>query len=123
MTATTIQAEAWSLGPSRSFAAQDAQHRDQSQKPWDTHLYPQTTRGARADAAPSTRGAPLNEIDLLDRMKPLAGAFENQFSAFGGMAAAKSRSAAPRFEEGVTLSSKKYPSFADMAKRDRYADR
>jgi len=87
--------------PQELFTAEAA-----PRKPWDMNLFAQPTLVPRSCAS-------VTELDLLKRMKPLAGAYENRFSAFSG--------AKRHYDEGVTLSSKRYPDVREMAKRDRYA--
>lgn len=82
-------------------------------KPWDMHLFAQPTIVPRSCSS-------ITELDIIKRMQPLAGAYEGRFTPLMGessMTAGGKR----KYEEGVTLSTKKYVDFAETANKDRYA--
>lgn len=81
-------------------------------KPWDMSLFAQSTLVPRSCAS-------VTEVDLLKRMKPLAGAYQPSYSPLQGDLDPQVRGR-KKYEEGVTLSTKNIPSFAETAARGRY---
>jgi hypothetical protein len=76
-------------------------------KPWDMSLFAQPTLVPRSCSS-------VTELDLIDRMKPRAHAFQERYMPVA--AQLKER----KIPEGVTLSSKKYPNFKELAQKGRY---
>lgn len=72
-------------------------------KPWDMHLFAQPTLVPRACAS-------VTELDIIHRMQPRAHAFQERYTSLKR----------PQIKEGVTLSSKRYPDFAEQARKGRY---
>jgi len=79
----------------------------EQKKPWDMSLFAQPTLAPRSCAS-------LTELDIIDRMKPRAHAFQERYVPHA--AQLKDR----KLAEGVTLSTKKYPDFKESAQKDRY---
>ena len=82
-------------------------------KPWDMHLFAQPTIVPRSCSS-------ITELDIIKRMQPLAGAYEGRFTPLMGESSMTS-GGKRKYEEGVTLSTKKYVDFAETANKDRYA--
>lgn len=82
-------------------------------KPWDMHLFAQPTIVPRSCSS-------ITELDIIKRMQPLAGAYEGRFTPLMGESSMTS-GGKRKYEEGVTLSTKKYVDFAEAAIKDRYA--
>ena len=80
-------------------------------QPWDMHLFAQPTLVPRSCAS-------VTELDMIQRMKPLAEAYQGRYTPLLGE---NSGSARKRYEDGVTLSTKKYVDFAEAAKMDKYS--
>jgi len=89
----------------------DKEHKERA--PWEMHLFAQPTLVPRSCAS-------ITELDMLKRMKPLAESYQGRFTPLVGNSSHES-GGKRKYEEGVTLSSKKYETFADLAKKDRYA--
>jgi len=79
---------------------------------WDMHLFSQPTLVPRSCAS-------LTELDLTQRMKPLAGAYQGRYNPLLGDETYASRSGT-KYAEGVTLSTKKYVDFAALAAEGKY---
>jgi hypothetical protein len=80
-------------------------------QPWDMHLFSQPTLVPRSCAS-------VTELDIIKRMRPLAEAYQGRFTPLLGE---NSGSARRKYDEGVTLSTKKYVDFSEAAKRDKYS--
>lgn len=80
-------------------------------KPWDMHLFAQPTLVPRSCAS-------ITELDIIKRMQPLAEAYQGRYTPLLGESVNGARK---KYEDGVTLSTKKYVDFAEAAKRDKYA--
>ena len=82
-------------------------------KPWDMHHFAQPTIVPRSCAS-------ITELDIIKRMQPLAEAYQGRYTPL--MAESSGSSGARRkYDEGVTLSTKRYVDFAETAKKDKYA--
>lgn len=81
---------------------------EKTKAPWDMHLFAQPTIVPRSCAS-------LTELDLIDRLKPLAHAYQERYVPHIG------QPKQTKIQEGVTLSTKKYPDFKETAKAGRYA--
>lgn len=82
-------------------------------KPWDMHLFAQPTLVPRSCSS-------ITELDIIKRMQPLAGAYEGRYTPLMGESSMTS-GGKRKYEEGVTLSTKKYVDFAETANKDKYA--
>ena len=81
-------------------------------KPWDMHLFAQPTLVPRSCAS-------ITELDIIKRMQPLAEAYQGRYTPL--MGDSSHDGSRRKYDEGVTLSTKKYVDFAEAAKKDKYS--
>jgi hypothetical protein len=92
--------------PKDDIGAEDEE--EEESKPHDMFFFPKTSRTNRSCFS-------YSEIDILDRLAPLPGAFEGRYEPLlGSQKALYGTTLSSSKQEGVSRSSAKYPEWSDM---------